>query len=91
LSNTDLEKTHKALRGLSAYLKQFNSKPLNDVASFEVNRAHALGYFKQFKYAHAIKYLNPAVSNCPKYRDAFVGGLSDTLVLLTECYSALGR
>jgi tetratricopeptide (TPR) repeat protein len=91
LTNNDFEKTHLLLKGLSAYINQHADKSFCVIGTFEVNRAHAFGYFKEEKYANAVKYLNPAVSNCPKYRDSFVSGLSDTLILLAECYSALGR
>ncbi len=50
-----------------------------------------MGFFKFSKYADAIKHLNPAVSSGPVIGGSFASGLSDALVLLAECYSALGR
>lgn len=87
----EYEKIHQLLKGLSAYLNQHADKSFLAIGTFEINRAHALGYFKEMKFANAVKYLNTAVAHCPKHRDIFVGGLSDTLILLAECYSALGR
>ena len=91
LTTQEFDKTHQLLKGLSAYINQRSDKNFSAIGAFEVNRAHAFGYFKEAKYANAVKYLHSAVSNCPKHKEAFVGGLSDTLILLTECYSALGR
>ena len=91
LSGTDFDRMHLMLRGLTTYVNLVGSKAFIPISTFEINRTHALGYYKECKYANAIKYLNPAVSNCPKHRDNFVSGLSDTLILLAECYSALGR
>eukprot|EP01040_Poterioochromonas_malhamensis_P001273 gene1273-1348_t len=91
LTTTEFDKMHLVLRGFAAYLNQHAPKAFLPIATFEINRAHAMGYYKEFKYANAIKYLNPAVSQCPRHRESFVGGLSDTLILLAECYSAIGR
>jgi tetratricopeptide (TPR) repeat protein len=87
----EYDRIHQLLRGLSSYINLHASKEFAAVTMFEINRAHALGYFKELKFANAVKYLNPAIASCPKYRETFVGGLSDTLILLAECYSALGR
>ena len=62
-----------------------------DIILFEINRAHAMGFFKESKFSNAIKHLNPAVASGPVIGGSFASGLSDALVLLAECYSALGR
>ncbi len=80
------------LRGVSSAIQhKITQKTVKDIFEFEIHRAHAMGYFKEFKYAHAIKHLNPAVASCPVVGGLFSSGLSDALILLAESYSALGK
>jgi hypothetical protein len=80
------------LMGVSAALQnKLQNKTLGAIFQFEIRLAHAMGFFKESKYAQAIKHLNPAVVSCPTIGGQFSSGLSDGLVLLAESYSALGR
>jgi hypothetical protein len=80
------------LKGVSSAIQhKVSQKSVKDIFEFEIHRAHAMGYFKEFKYAYAIKHLNPAVASCPMIGELFSSGLSDALVLLAESYSALGK
>lgn len=91
LFSTEFDKTHLMLKGLWSLLDQQPNKNTIEFIKFEIYRAQALGYFKENKYSLAIKKLNHIISNSSKFDNIIISSLSDSLVLLTECYSALGR
>lgn len=91
LFTNEFDRTHLLLRGLKVLSDQQGSSKLRNIIGFEVHRAHALGFYKEFKYMQAIKELHPVIGSCPKIGNSFVNSLADTLVLLAECYSAIGR
>jgi hypothetical protein len=91
LGRGDFERGHLVLRGLNAIVEESSSSQLRKVAQFEINRAHALGYCKEAKYAAAIKHLNTAIANCPTIHGCFWDGLSDALIVLSGAHSALER
>ncbi len=92
LFTTEFQNTQLLLRGVSAAIEQkSNHKMAKEILQFEINRAQAMGFYKEGKFGHAIKHLNPAVSSGPVIGGSFASGLSDALTLLAECYSALGR
>ena len=82
---------HDMLRRLSAIAAHHGTTQVNNIIDFAVHKTHAAAFNKEGNHPLAIKCLIPAVSRCPKVDDAFLGGLSEALVLLTDCYSALGR
>jgi len=91
LFTLEFDRTHMLLRGLSVICDRQAGKALRNIIAFEVHRAHALGFYKEFKYMQAIKELNAAIASCPTVGEGFANSLADALVLLAECYSAIGR
>lgn len=92
LLTNEFQSTQLLLRGVSAAIEQkVNNKTIKEILQFEIRRAQAMGYYKESKFSNAIKQLNPAVSSGPVIGGSFSSGLSDALVLLADCYSALGR
>lgn len=82
---------HLSLDKLLAVASQNKTSPLLPHVKYAVNRAHAMSYYRKYNYAMAMKYVNPAISGCPKVEGYFVSGLADSLVLLSVCHSSLGR
>lgn len=91
IARFDYERGHLLLRGLQNIISECDSSQLRKIVQFEIVRAHALGYYKEGKYAAAIKELNGAIANCPTLHGNFVDGLCDALIVLSSSYSALGR
>lgn len=87
--NDDL--VHLSLDKLFAVANLNKTSPLLPYIKFAINRAHAMSYYKKYNYAMAMKYINPAISGCPRVDGYFVSGLADSLVLLSVCHSCLGR
>lgn len=88
----NLESVHPLLHELSRMSEQqYAGAELQRMVEFAVSRAQAFAYGKAGNYPMVMKCIAPAIASCPKLDDAFVGGLSDALVQLTEAYSALGR
>ena len=80
------------LQKLTSVANQYVSQLVLPYLNFSLNRALALNCLLCEDFAEAIKHINPAISQCPKFNDkSFAGGLTETLVLLTEAYSTLER
>ncbi|RYH27236.1 hypothetical protein EON65_13715 [archaeon] len=92
LGRAQYERGQLVLRGLQTIMKEsLSSSDVKKMANFEICRAQGVGYYKEGKYAAALKELNAAIASCPKVQGAFADGLSDTLVILSESYSRLAK
>lgn len=64
---------------------------ISQYIQYAAQRLQAFIYYKTNNYLLAIKCLTPIIIASPSINGIYMNDLSDTLVLLTECYSALGK